>query len=218
MKRLIITLILVAMAFSVAGARKKNKAGSVKDSTYTDSKFGFSLVIPDAWKYNIKKNKSDTRLILTKKNYEIPTHFQHAPNYTTVPKVTVLVDTTSLSVKLFVDSLLSDNFKSKQKKSILAEFPLLFGDFQLKKRAKMSIGDAEGVRISGQQQYTIQVQRSGSESNLGDVVTDFYGGSVFFAKQENIIVMMHFICEWRYYQSLDQEFNRLIEGFEFVEK
>jgi len=216
MKKVVVACVLVALICNVALARKKDKAGSVKDNVFTDLKYGYSLDISDEWKYSIKKNKDNTRLILTQKNYEIPTHFLHAPNYTTVPKVTIIVDTTSLPIKLFVDSLLLENVKSKQRKSILAEFPLLYGDFQLKKRAQMSIGEVEGVRITGQQQYTIQVQRQGSQSNLGDVVTDFYGGSVFFAKvDDEHIILFHFICEWRYYESLDPVFEKLLEGLKF---
>ena len=112
---------------------------------FTDAKYDYSLKVSDDWKYSIKKNKDNTRLILTQKNYEIPTHFLHAPNYTTVPKVTIIVDTTSLPLKLFVDSILLEDVNSKQRKNILAEFPLLYGDFLLKKRAKMTIGDVEGI-------------------------------------------------------------------------
>ncbi|MBN2227799.1 MAG: hypothetical protein JW763_10605 [candidate division Zixibacteria bacterium] len=216
MKKLIIVCVMVALICNVALARKKDKAGSVDDNVFTDSQYGYLLKVSDDWKYSIKKESDNTRLILTQKNYEIPTHFLHAPNYTTVPKVTVVVDTTSLPLKLFVDSLLLDEVNSKQRKDILAEFPLLYGDFQLKKRAQMSIGEVEGIRITGQQQYTIQVQRQGSESNLGDVVTDFYGGSVFFAKlDDEHIIMFHFICEWRYYESLDPVFENLLKGLQF---
>ena len=218
MKRILIALILTALVFSVAGARKKDKAGAVKDRVYTDSKYNFTLEIPEVWKYNIKKSKDNIRLILTKKQYEIPTQFDRAPSYTTVPKVTVLIDTTSRSLDIFVDSMLADKFNSKQKKSILSEFPILFGDYRLKKRSKMSVEGTEGVMITAQMRYTIQVQRPGSESDKADVVSDFYGGSVFFVKHGSDVLMFHFICEWRYFEIYLQEFVSLVEGLKFADK
>ncbi len=218
MKKILIAVIMVALVFSVAGAKKKDKAGKVIDGVYLDAKYNFSLDVPDVWKYKIKKNKDNIRLILTKKQYDTPTQFLRAPSYTTVPKVTILIDTTSLSLDMFVDSLLSDKFNSKQKKSILSEFPILFGDYKLRKRAKLMVGDVEGIRISAQLRYTIQVQRAGSQSDKADVVTDFNGGSIFFAKQGDKIYMFHFICEWRYFEVYVQEFTNLVQGFKFPEE
>ena len=47
-------------------------------------------------------------------------------------------------------------------------------------------------------------------------MTDFYGGSVFFAKiDDKHIILFHFICEWRYYESLDPVFENLLKGLQF---
>jgi hypothetical protein len=218
MKRILIAVVLAALVFNVATARKKDKAGKVKDGAYTDSKLNFSLKISEAWKYNIKKSNDNIRIVLTKKQYDIPTEFSHAPSYTQVPKVTVLADTTSISLDIFVDSLLSDKYKSDQKKSIVSEFPILYGDYRLKKRTKMSVEGNEGIMITAQMRYTLQVQRAGSQSDKADVVSDFYGGSVFFVKRGNDILMFHYICEWRYFDIYIQEFVHLIEGLKFLGK
>jgi uncharacterized protein (UPF0297 family) len=196
-----------------ADARKKDLAGKIENGIYQDDTYGFSLAIPDGWNSAIKKEKDRVRLTLIKKQYDVPQQFQHAPNYTTIPKVTVYADTTSLGLEQFVDSLLSDKYKSKQKNDILSEFKALYGNYNVKKKGKIPVGELTGYRISGQTQYTIEVQRSGSESDKADVVTDFWGGSVFFYKDGNNIIMMHFISEWRYFDALEPEFMAMLNGF-----
>ena len=223
-KRLLISFIILLLAVNIAGARKKSKAGSIKEGTYTDSKFNFSFNINDTWKTSIKKGKKPVRITLIKKEYDIPMHFQNAWTYTTIPKITVYADTSSLGLKQFVDSLLADKYKSRQKKSILSEFKLLLGDFDLKKNSKKTVGDIVGHKISGEQKYTLRISSAGSggdemSGSFGDydVVSEFYGGSIFFAKQGSTIVMMHFICEDRYFETLDSDFDKIIETFKFVE-
>ena len=48
-----------------------------------------------------------------------------------------------------------------------------------------------------------------------DVVTDFYGGSIFFAQHGKTIIMMHFICEARFFADLDTDFDNIIKTFKF---
>ncbi len=222
-RRIFIGLFGVLLLVNLAGAKKIEKAGKIADGTYIDSEFGFSFEVPDEWDSSIKKDKSAVRIALTKKEYDIPLHFQHVPSYTTIPKITVYADTTSLALNQFIDSLLSDKYSTSQKKNILGEFKILFGDFQLKKNAKKIVGDLAGWKISGEQKYTVRVTSSGNagdetSGSFGeyDVITDFYGGSVFFAKYGKTIIMMHFICEARYFASMDLEFDDIVKSFKFV--
>ncbi len=223
-KRLLITFIVLVLAVNIAGARKTSKAGKITDGTYTDAKYNFSFSIGSDWDTSIKKGKKPVRITLIKKEYDIPMHFSHAPTYTTIPKITIFADTSSVSLKQFVDSLLADKYKTSQKKAIMAEFKLLYGDYTAKKNSKKIIGDLVGHKISGEQKYSIRVSSAGAggdemSGSFGDydVVSDFYAGSVFFAKQGNTIVMMHFICESRYFDMLDLDFEKIIKTFKFGE-
>lgn len=219
MRKFLIIVMASALFFSISEAgKKKDLAGKIENGVYTDDTYNFSLAIPKGWDSNIKKEKSPVRLALIKKQYDVPKQFQHAPSYTTVPRITVYVDTTSLTTDQFIDSLLSDKCQSKQKNYILSEFKVLYGDFMLKKRSKMPIGDSSGIKITGQTRYTIELQRAGTESDKADVVTDFWGGSLFFIKDGNNIIMMQLICEWRYFDVLEEEFTGILNGFKIVKK
>ncbi|SYZ73209.1 exported hypothetical protein [Candidatus Zixiibacteriota bacterium] len=218
MKRFLIALFLVALIFDLASARKKDLAGSVENATYVDDTYNVSMAIPDGWDCSVKKSKSPVRMILIKKQYDVPIQFQNAPNFTTIPKVVLYIDTTSLTVDQFVDSLLSDQYKSKQKNEVLSQFKSLYGNTLVKRRTKQSIGDITGVRIATQLRYTVEVPWAGSQSDRADVVTDFYGGSTFFAKDGNNIIMLQLVCEWRYFDVLEQDFVKMLDGLKFTSK
>ncbi len=183
-----------------------------------DSKYGFSLAIPEGWDTSIKKDKYKTRLILTKKRYEIPSAYRHAPGYTQIPKATVYVDTTSMQLNMFIDSLLSDEYKSDQKNKMLEEFKILFGDFVQKTRTKTSLGETDGMLISGERRYTLRVQKAGFDSDEADLITDFYGGTIFSTKKDNLIFIIHFISENRYFSTENQDFLKLLNGFTILKE
>jgi hypothetical protein len=216
MKKILMTIVMLALLVNFADARKKDVAGNVENGVYLDEKYNYSIGVPDGWNYSIRKNDSKLRMTMTKKQYDIPIHFQNAPNYTTAPKISIYVDTTSLTVDQFIDSLTSDKFKSKQKGAMLPEMKILNGPFQQKKRAKMIIGDLSGVKIAGQQKYTVQVQRSGSQSDQADVCSDFFGGSIFFLKEGNLIIAIHMICEWRYFDVNENDFQEILNTLKII--
>lgn len=217
MRKILVIVLSLLFVVNIAEARPKRapKAGEIKDGVYTDNSYGFSITVPEEWDSSIKKDDSNIRLVMVKKEYEIPMQFQHAPNYTTIPKIMIIADTSSLDVRVFVDSILSDEFKTDQKKDIMAETKILFGDFVQRQRTMMEIGGQEGVYLSGNQQYTIQVARQGSQSDKGDVVTDYYGGAVYFARdpETNHLFVINFICEDRYYSFLERQFQDIIKTF-----
>jgi hypothetical protein len=216
MKKILMTIVTIALLVNFADARKKDMAGNVENGVYLDGKYNFSINVPDAWNSSIRKDESKLRVTMTKKQFDIPIHFQNAPNYTTAPKVSIFVDTTSMPIDQFIDSLLSDKYKSKQKNAMLAEMKIINGPFQLKKRAKMLVGELAGIKIAGQQKYTVEVQRSGSDSDQGDVCSDFFGGSVFFVKNGNVIIIIHMICEWRYFDANEKDFIELLNSFKII--
>jgi len=219
MKKILIAVLALAMMVNLAAARRgAKKAGEITDGVYYDRTYDFSLEIPeDVWNTSIKKDKDRVRLILTKDQYDIPIHFTHAPNYTQVPRITVYIDTLPMDLRMYVDSLLSDEYKSDQKNKIIEEFDLLFGDYNPRSMTKVKVADAEGYFTMGERQYTMTVAKAGSEADRGDVVTEYYGGGIYFFEHDNHVYMFHFICENLYASVEIQDFTKLMEGFAFVD-
>ena len=211
MKRLIIALLIVAVAVPCLQARRpRNKAGDVKDKVYTDKKFNFNMTLNDEWKYKIRKNDDNFRIVLVQKNYEIPPDYLDAPDYTMVPRLVLWVDETKQSVFTFMDSLLSESYSSDQKKELLREFDILNDNISEKgnireklitrKKKALEIAGSKALMWTGQMKYRKEVAESASSLG-GKRVIGAYGGSMVGIKKDDNIYVFHLICEWNYFES-----------------
>lgn len=224
-KSLILFLIIIICLPAVFARKPKDKAGKVTDNVFTDKKYNFELSLNDLWKYKISKNKSNFRILFIKKKYEIPIDYIDAPDYTMIPRINVYSDTTSLSVPAFIDSLLSDKFKSKQKKEILKEFEILSnrGGSGMKKekilprrRKTLELDGKKGQIWKGQVQYRNEVATSASSMG-GKRVYGAYGGSIIGVKKGNQIVLFHVISEWIYFDNTMRDAMEIIYSLKFKE-
>ena len=116
MKNLLIVTLFLAFGISTALAgRVKELSGTVENNVFKDKKYNFSLTLNDDWKYTLQKNEENFRLLLTQRNYDIPSGYISAPDYTQIPRIVLWTDTTSLNAFGFLDSLVSNTWRSGQK-------------------------------------------------------------------------------------------------------
>ncbi len=223
MKRLLLVAIAVLMMVPVVNAgRKTKKAGKIKNDVYTDAQFPFQMTMHDNWKPSIKKDKEKLRLTLMQNNYAIPNQFVAVPDYAKIPKVSVYVDTTSMHLHTFLDSLLSDDYKSDQKSDILKEFEILQrtdilqGDVLAKGRGRIEIDGESGVLWQGQAKYRQQVSTSAGSTAV-KVVRDSYGGAIFVVKHHDHIYLFHLIAEWPYFESVLSEVTPVITSLKWTD-
>lgn len=226
MKRLmIITLVILMCVPSVFARRKKIKAGTIDNKVYIDNDYGFKMPLLDDWSTKVGAQKDHFRLYLIQKNYEVPADYQDAEDYTQIPRIVVWVDTTTLGAAAFIDSLVSNTFKSDQKKEVFKEFELLndasagsgtYRDPVVQKgRKTIKIDGAKGLRYSGRATYMKEVALSASSTGSGKRVRGAYGGSVIALKQGNIIVVFHMMCEWNYYKGIDKMMMDMVNALEW---
>lgn len=227
MKRLlIITLVLLVCVPAGFARRKKTKAGKVQDNIYTDSDYGFQMPLIEGWKVKIGSQKSHYRLSLVQKNYDVPAEYQDAEDYTQVPRIVVWVDTTTLGASAFVDSLVSPTFKSKQKKEVFKEFELIneasagsgtYRDPLVRKgRRTIKVDGAKGVRWSGRATYMKEVALSASSTGGGKRVRGAYGGTVVALKKGNVVVVLHMMCEWNYYNGINEIMMNMVNALKWT--
>ena len=220
MKRLLLMIMLVMVCLPQAHAKRKiAKAGKVKNSTFVDATYGFNFKIGKDWDYKIQKKDRNHRIVLTQVNYQVPPHYLDAPDYTRIPKIVVWVDTTSMGIFPFMDSLLSESYKSDQKKDILKEFEILVDDtgrdpLQQRARRTKTIAGEKGIYWTGRAQYTMDVQTSASSAG-GKRVKGAFGGTITGTKIGNQIILFHMICEWLYYPQVDAELWTMVETLKF---
>ena len=220
MKKLILACLIVALAAPGLQARKKkDQAGKVQDKVFTDNKYNFSISINEGWKYKIQPDKNNFRLVLTQKNYEIPADYMDAQDYTKIPRIIFYADTTSMSAMVFLDSLLNDTYSSRQKKEILKEFEIL-NDQAIedgatrqktitKKRTTLPVGGQAGAIWQGQSDYRKPIPHP-SDVNKGMMVSAAYGGGIVVARNDNIVVLCHVICELDYFGDIMKEMVEIV--------
>lgn len=218
MKKLaLFTLTLLLLAPAVHAGRKKPRAGKIENNTYQDTKYNFELVIHENWKPRVNKADNDVRLVLTQKNYAIPADYLDAPDYTRVPRLAVYVDTTSLSVHAFVDSLTNERFESDQKKKITKEFDFLQEPEIIPKgRKRLTIGSETGLLWKGQSKYVKEVSTSASSVG-GKRVYGSYGGAIAAVKHGNTVILFHLICEWPYFENILGEVQTVVNSLKWME-
>jgi hypothetical protein len=221
MKKLIIIFSLVLLMVPYADARRKvQKAGEINDNVYTDNEYGFKLTLNDDWKTTVKKDKDNFRLVLVQKNYDIPIDYKDAPDYTQVPRIIIYADTSTVPTLAFIDSLVSDSYKSDQKKEILKEFEILNEpDLIPKGRKPVSIGKEElkGFEWLGQAKYMKEVATSASSLG-GERVYGAYGGAIVAVKNGNYILLFHMMCENQFFEPIFNDMMKIINSLEWGKK
>ncbi len=215
MKRLLLFAMVVLLSVpTVEAGRKQTRAGKIKnDSIYVDSRYDFQLILHENWKPRVKNDDEKCRLTLMQKNYAIPADYVSAPDYTQVPRVDVYVDTTTMNVHSFLDSLLADDYKSDQKSEIVKAFEFLQQpDIIPKGRSRLELNGASGVFWQGQSKYMKEIQLSASSVG-GKRVYGSYGGAIAAVKMGgNKILMFHVMCEWPYYNQVLSEVQIMIRS------
>lgn len=228
MKNLMIVVLLLALAVPSAMARRpKDKAGSVKDNVYIDKKHSFQLTLSDDWKIKVRKNKENFRVVMLQKTYSIPPIYADAPDYTLVPRAVLWAGETSLSAFAFIDSLLSDTYKSDEKSEILREFEILESGYSegsgsredavAKSRKTIKIGEDRAVLWTGQVKYMKQISTSDLSAG-GKRVRGEYMGAVVAVKHDQVVLVYHLITEGQYFSAILDDLLISIKGLKWIEE
>ncbi|MDD4051197.1 MAG: hypothetical protein PHR28_04765 [candidate division Zixibacteria bacterium] len=212
-KAVCLTLTCLFFVVMIAAPALAKKAGEVKDDVYTDGTYKFSLKVPTGWSPTIKAEKFPLRLVLTQKSYPVPEQFQGNRDYAQIPTISVLVDTTSLSVEQFVDSLLDSKYKSKQKQFFVKNMPIIAKFHDVLKRSNVTAGDAKGLSLAVRQAYTVEVAQSGSD--MADVIQDYKSGQILVIVRNGLVYVIHGICEYKLNSSYEPIFNGTFASLKF---
>ena len=217
MKKLITFVLLSALAVTADAGRKREKSGVVNGNTFTDSRYGFQLTSDGNWGIKTTDGEAPFRVIFVQKKFEVPSEYQATPDYTKVPRIVMYVDTTTVGPYAFVDSLVSQTYKSLQKSAILKEFELL-AEQELTARARQpfTVGSDKGVRWDGRAPYRkeVQLDNSGTAAKL---VRSAYLGSIVAVKHGNLMLVFHVMSEEAFFQTVMPEAVKIISSLKWLE-
>ena len=224
MRRTAVSILLLVFAVStVLAGRQKDMSGTVENDVYKDKKYNFSLILNEAWKYTLQKNEDNFRLLLTQRNYDIPPSYVNAPDYTQIPRIVLWTDTTSLNAFAFLDSLVSETWRSEQKKEMLKEFEILSSipasgtrrEAAIPRgRKPVDIGGEQGVLWQAKSKYVKEIELSAG-AQAGTRINGAYGGALVAVKHEGRVLVFHFMCEWDFFDAVLTEAIKILGSLKF---
>jgi len=214
-KLVLSALALVFMLTLIYVPAQAKKAGEIEDDIYTDFDHNFSFKVPNGWSANIKKSKYALRVALDQKSPVPPRHFQgELRDYMQIPTIDVIVDTTSLETEEFVDSLLSPDFKSRQKKGLMRYLDILEKPtYEIQKRSKLTFHGHPATVLEVRQPYSMEVSTRGSDR--AEVINDYKTGLVFLTERDGKLFIISMLCEYQTSNSILGIVNSLINSIEF---
>jgi len=214
MKRLIIIMLAIMICMPSAFARKKKeKSGKIKDNIYTDSKYEFKMTLLENWSAKLQKPDADFRIIMSQNEHEIPPALMPYPHKAMVPEVKIYITESEFGPLVFIDSLVSNTYKSDAKKDILSEIVFieegvdydgLFPDV----RKGMKINEKQGGRWEGHADYTVK-------QGLTETTKRSYGTGILTVKKDDMMLVFQLSCERRFFPKVFKEVVTMVESLEW---
>jgi hypothetical protein len=221
MKKLILFIAIACFIFCSAEVMAK-KAGEVEgDTLYIDNNFDFSVHISEGWKFKKVGGDDDIRrLIILKRSPVIPMHFGNDRSYFTPPMMTILADSTDLSVDSLYELIQSmeandieiveealDNFSLPLRTSFSPEYGI---DRDLR------IGAFEGIKVEIQKSYVFNINDQFRQAPRR--VSDYIRGIIFILKKDNQTIIAEGVCERERFGFNERDFDAMIESLDNLNK
>jgi hypothetical protein len=132
-------------------------------------------------------------------------------------------DTTSLNAFTFLDSLVSDSWRTDQKKDMLKEFEILSSipvsgtrrEAAIPRgRKPVEIGGEQGVLWQAKSKYVKEIELSaGAQAETR--INGAYGGAIVSVKHEGRILVFHFMSEWDFFDAVLIDVLKIIGSLSF---
>jgi len=216
-KLLYFGLALLLLVPSADARRKGKKAGELTGNVFRDNEYGYEITVHENWKAKVGKAGDQVRLFLAQRNYGIPTDYMDAKDYTKIPELIIFVDTSSMAAHVFIDSLISPDFKSGQKSDVFKEFAILNEpDLVPMQRSRLEIAGQSALIWKVQAKYKKDIQTS-STSMSGKTVRRSYGGAIAAVRVDNFIVLFQVMSEWEYFEAVLKEAQPMIQSLKILQ-
>jgi hypothetical protein len=201
MKKLFIILFGIVLLTSVnlfAG----DKAGEViDDSVYHDLTFDFTVELADGWKVAKIKDADDIyRVAISKKSPVIPPKYADNPHLFTQPKLTIMADTTTVSIDSLETLIKAREGKVDIAKQAIKDFGLLtYSEYQpeFSPSIRIKYKDFEGLILPARKRVS---------------QTDFRRGTIYFLRNDEITLIAEAVAELERFGFNDREFSDMVRS------
>lgn len=220
MKKIILIFLVGILIVSISHLSwaKKQKTGKVKKNTFTDSKFGYELTFLSNWKLKEEKEPSLLRASVMKRNYQIDRLSENSRWEFNIPTITIMADTTSLSLEEFKKALLAENTKKiKNRGDYVIKLEFLMGS-EVIKETEILVDSIPAKILSMRKPFervvedpTLIYSPYGSQR----IINDYLLGYLLLFKYNKSIYVIQFYCERQFFGTNHGEFTRIMEGWRF---
>ncbi|MFH1701442.1 MAG: hypothetical protein ABIE07_12760 [Candidatus Zixiibacteriota bacterium] len=204
--------ILLAGGTVIAG-----KIGEIKDKVFTDNDHGISFNVPEG--YSVKmasKSTNPVRLTLMDKNPVYSRDFMGGnEDYAQIPTFTLIVDTCSSTVDEFIENLLDNKSKSKQKKFFLKHMKIIAKHHEILRSGNITIQDSKVTLLEARQPYELQISNRGTDR--ANAINGNLSGWMFFTVRDGKIYVMHLISEYLSSANYAPIWDAIIGSVKFAE-
>lgn len=195
------------------------RTGEVKDNKYTDTRFGFSVQVPDDWKIaKPKKEFTTLRLLAEQKNPQVPVKLRSDPSYAQKPTVLIFCDSTDMAPMEVYHFLQSDSGKSQFKDDVLLKSVMLYRlspyRMDIVRQIPVEVAGAKGVKLVGRVQYDARVELPGR--NRIELVRDFRVGTIYLIPFDGWMMYIEQVCENDFYPTLEETFDKIVNSITFA--
>jgi hypothetical protein len=195
--RYLISIILAILIVVPQGyaKKKRSKAGKISDNIYKDIKYNFQFELPENWNRKVQKEKSNLRLILSQKDPKVPDELMMTPDYAMIPSFFIYINESPLDPFEFIDSMVSETYKSKIKDDIYMDLipddeNIKFNGIKTAKIRKVTLDEKTGINWLGTASFTFE---SGSQKKNFTYTT-----FCISVKKENDLLLFMGQCETQF--------------------
>ncbi len=217
MRVLLIGLSILCLGLAT-GAVAKERTADVEGEVLTDKVYGYTFTKNENWKFDIPKEKPEEpkflRFEMAKAVFQIPADRAFSPETWTVTYGGFFVDTTSLTLKEFRDTVIRSEDKHKQRKMIAKRFDLMRNG-ELNEVLDVQFGAfGPAYCMTYSEEYDVQILDRAENYN---VITDRLIGDLYFTVHGGHVYGLYFFSERADYRLCRTEVQRMIDSIALVE-
>jgi hypothetical protein len=217
--RFLAALMMVAILAPLAIA-KKEKTITYKDSTLTDTRYGYTMTVSNNWKVRAQTEPSIERAYLEKKNYSVNRMVQTYGGDYTIPTVMLFATDFNGTVDDFEALLVKSLEEHRTDNEIIGKLGLLL-DSELITSLESRVDSITARQIILKRNYKRLLANDayGSQSviqQVEKVINDHEVHELFAFKKGNTLYVFHAFCEREFYGKENKaEFEAMVASIGF---
>jgi hypothetical protein len=207
-KRLIVFIIVIFMAYPVYA--KKKKTVEIDDNVITDTTYGWTMSFPDNWKAKSLKEPDIERVYLTKRNYSVNQYIQTYGGDYTIPTFSVYAQEFEGDILEFEALIRRALDEHRSDNELISKMGIL-KDCDFITSGNVILDSTQARQIYLKRNYKRILDIRGDQTYINDHEVH----EIYLVEVNNTIFVIHCYCEREFYEANQEEFLALVQSIDF---